>query len=224
MSFKDSPFAKVGHHFLNNARIANESFSLVQYLRLIMSDTGRMRLTNKEFHDTFNNITHVLEMELEAAYLSASAGYSSLKLDVRKTSLVKFTSEEWLKEDLLGSPFNTKELFGPIPECRLKKLIKNPDLRAKQKPAIIPKSGRGRGQKQGPNNAQTHWGQGRGFNHSRGSFPRGSSNRGGTSSRGNYRGRGYASNYRGKNVSWDQNKSINTTTNSEPNQGQKFQK
>ena len=201
--FKDSPFHKVAHHFINNARIASETFSLIDYLKISQSDSAKQSLSDVQRQELFDNICYVIQMQSEASFFAASAGYSHLKLDVRKACLEKLSAEDWLKEDLLGSPFNQKELFGKIPSVHKNRVSDNPNMRLKLK-AVTTYRGRGRGNRVSAprggwiqsNRGGSHGnyqgtsgqsGQGRGYYNDRVFFPgRRGSNRGFPSGRGNH--------------------------------------
>ena len=155
--FKDTAFAKVGHHFINNARIANEIFSLMDYLRMSQMEKNKVPLEARQ--DLSDNISYLIQMQAEAAFFAASAGYSQLKLDVRKTYVDSLHSEPWLKDQLLGSSFKHKELFGPLQGVHMKRLNNNPNMRARPKPATqykprpkSPKASSSRGYKSNKSN------------------------------------------------------------------------
>ena len=80
-----------------------------------------------ERQELFDNICYVIQMQSEASFFAASAGYSQLKLDVRRAFLEKLSAEDWLKEDLLGSSFNQKELFGKISSARRNRISDIPN-------------------------------------------------------------------------------------------------
>ena len=126
-NFKDSPFHKVAHHFINNARISSETFSLIDYLKISQSEAAKESLSDVERQELFDNICYVIQMQSEASFFAASAGYSQLKLDIRKAFLEKLAAEDWLKEDPLGSSFNKKELFDQISSARRNRLSDIPN-------------------------------------------------------------------------------------------------
>ena len=216
LKFKDSSFSKVGHLFMNNARISCEIYTLMSYLTIINSPAGKERLSAEEFKDMSDAICHLIEMVSEAAYFSASAGYSLLKLEARKEQLANLDAETWIKDDLLGSSFNCKTLFGPIPKDHMDYVNKNPNLRIKMKKVPQPTSGKGRG---GNSRGRGGWQQNQ-FNLGR-SFPqdklffRPNLYRGG---RGNSRGRG-SQGFRGRNTSggFRRNNNANNNYNSNTN-------